>query len=103
MDQLWHRPIKILIQQLMFRHRVQPLFAAQNVCNSHQMIVHHDGQMIGRHTVGFYQHLHIDLRVGDTDFAPQTIRKRAFSLCWHPHTNHMCLACSHARGYLIGA
>ena len=66
------------------------------------MIVHHHRKVIGGHAVSFHQHLHVNLRVGDTDFSAQTIGERTVTLFRYPHTNHVSLTCGDARSNLVG-
>ena len=64
------------------------------------MIVDHVGQMIGRQTIGFHQHLHVDLFPGNLDFATQHVVDHTDTLGGYLHTHHMRLTRRHTSGHL---
>ena len=55
----------------------------------HQMVIHHIGQMIGRHAICFKQYLQINLRPVNADLAAQHIVKGALPFSGHIHAHHM--------------
>ena len=93
MIELWRLPAEVLIQQDVFRCRIDPLFAANHMGNFHEVIIHHISEMVSWHAVRLNQYLHIDLRPGDIYLATQDIFKFALTVSRNLHANHMLIAC----------
>jgi hypothetical protein len=56
----WKIPAKSFVKEDMFGRATKPFLAANDVGNSHKMIVHDDTEMIGRVAIGLDDDLVID-------------------------------------------
>ena len=68
------------------------------MADSHQVIVHHVGEMVGGQTVGLDQHGHVHLGPLNADFAAQQILKPAFAFARHAQTDDVRFAVFDAPG-----
>ena len=84
-------PAEILVQQDVFRHRINPLFTPDNVRDPHQVVIHNVRKMVGWQTIRLHQHLHIYLGPLDCDFTPQKVRKMTLALIRDCHANDIRL------------
>src|SRR5690606_35335412 len=66
-------PAQIFPQQQMHWGGRKPFFSAKDMGYFHSMIIDYHGQVIGRHTVGFEQHLVIDQSGLKSDTSPNHI------------------------------
>ena len=73
MHELGRRPAKGVEEHLVQRRRRNPLLAAQDVRDLHQVIVHHHGQVIGRQPVALEQHRVHDAGVLHGDVAADDV------------------------------
>ena len=101
MAQLRHIPAEVLVKQYVLGRGVDPLLAAQHMSDTHQVIVHHVGQVIGRQTVRLHQHLHIHLLPGDVDLAAQHVLHLADAVGVNLHAHHVWLTRRHPLGHLL--
>ncbi len=62
----------------------QPLFAAEDVRDFHEMIVHDVGQVVRRQTVRLHEHLHVDALILELDGAAAQILDDARPFVRHP-------------------
>ncbi len=71
----------------MLGRRVDPLLATQHVGDLHQVIIHHVGQVVGRHAIGLEQDLRIDLGPLDLDLAAQHVLDHTGTAFRHVHAD----------------
>ena len=84
-------PAEVLVQQHVLRHRTDPVLAAQDVRDAHQVIVDDHGHVIRRIAVRLDQHLHVDLRIRNFDFAAQHVGEATDALVRNFHANDVRL------------
>ncbi len=88
MTQLRSLPAEILVQQQVLWRGIDPFLTAQHVRDAHQVIIDHIGKVVGRHAIRLEQHLHVDLRPLELDFAAQHVAHLTDALARHPHAHH---------------
>ncbi|MCY1302733.1 hypothetical protein D9M70_524100 [compost metagenome] len=93
---------EILVDQDVLRHGSQPLLAAGDVGDLHQMVVDDVCHVVGRHAVGLQEHLHVDGVPRDFDVAIDAVVKLARALGRDLHAHDMRLAGGNARRHFFG-
>ncbi|MNI13791.1 hypothetical protein D3C73_670280 [compost metagenome] len=81
----------------MLRHRCQPLLAAGDVGDLHQVVVDDVCHVIGRHAVALDEHLHVNRIPRDRDVAINAVGKVAGSLGRDFHAHDGAFAGGHLR------
>ncbi len=105
--QQWHvaqlrlLPAEILVELDQLGRRRQPLFAAQDVGDAHQVVVDHVGEEVGGQAVGLHQHLHVHAIPRNLDIAAEHVRHHADALGRHLHAGDVGLAGGEAALHLI--
>ena len=73
-------PAQPVVEQQVFRRRRNPLLAADDVADLHQVIVDDDREMIGGEPVRLQQHLVVEARQVERDLPAQRVGDRYRSL-----------------------
>ena len=60
MDENRTLPLESIKKASMLGSRTDPLFASHDMGDAHQVVIHHRGEVIGRHAVGFDQNRIVD-------------------------------------------
>ncbi len=92
MHQLRRLPAEVRVEQQMLGRARDPLFAAKDVRDLHQMVVDDVCEVVGRHPVRLDQHLHVDAGVLELDRPPAKILYDARSLARNDHAHDVRLA-----------
>ncbi len=82
-------PSKILVQQQVLGHRIDPLLSAEHVGDSHQVVIDHAREVIGGPAIAFLQDLHVDLMPVDFNRAPQQVIETTGPFPWHHQAHHV--------------
>ena len=89
---LGHVPTQVAVQKLVLRQGADPLLAAQDVGDAHQVVVHHDREVIGREPVALQEHLHVHLGPRNLDRAAQPVVYPADAFTGNAQADHVRLA-----------
>ena len=92
---LGHVPAEISIKQLVLRHRTDPVVAAQDMGDAHQVVVDNHGEVIGRESVAFQQDLHVDLGPRNLYRAAQPVLETANAAGRHAQAHDVRLSRLH--------
>ena len=97
MHEIRHLPAKSPDDMRVQRETGQPLRAADHMRDLHQMVIHHRCQVVKRQSIGFKQHIIIDVAVLNRDIAAQVIPDGDRSLLRCLEAHHKRFASSHPR------
>ncbi len=92
MHELGQVPAEGAVQQHVLGRGRDPLLAADDVGDAHEVIVDHVRQVVGRKPIGFDQHLIVDLGIGDGDGSAQAVVEHRLALVGHRQAHHVGLA-----------
>ena len=80
MNEFWRFPSERFVQKNVLGTAVDPFLASNDVCDVHQVIIDHVGEMIGRESIRFPKHLMIHLRPRYSNLIAKLVMKNALSL-----------------------
>ena len=96
-------PSKCLIQTVVFRCRGKIFISADNVCDSHQMVIDHVRKIVSRESIGFDQDHIIQFCIRNRDISVNLIVECGCSLIRYVQTDHPRFSCCQIGLYLFFA
>jgi hypothetical protein len=96
------RPTEGLVEAHVLGQRRDPLLGADDVGDAHEVVVHHVGQVVGRETVGFQQHLVVDLAPVEGDGPAEFVGDGDVASVRHGQADHVLLTGGPSGRSLLG-